>query len=113
VVVRALAMKEVTPANAIRVLSKEVLVGLFNGVLFAAIVGGIAWFWSGELSIGLVMAAAMIVTMFVAGLAGTAIPLGLARTGVDPALASGVFLTTITDVVAFMAFLGLAAGFLL
>ena len=113
VVVRALAMKEVTPANAIRVLSKEVLVGLFNGVLFAAIVGGIAWFWSGELSIGLVMAAAMIVTMFVAGLAGTAIPLGLARTGVDPALASGVFLTTITDVVAFMAFLGLAPGFLL
>jgi magnesium transporter len=69
--------------------------------------------WTGDVSIGLVMAAAIIVTMVVAGLAGTAIPLGLSRTGVDPAVASGVFLTTITDVVAFSAFLGLASLFLL
>lgn len=113
VVVRAIAMKEITGANAYRVLSKEVLVGIFNGVLFAVIIGAAAWLWTGELPIGLVMAAAIIVTMIVAGLAGTAIPLGLSRTGVDPAIASGVFLTTITDVVAFCAFLGLASLFLL
>jgi magnesium transporter len=113
VVVRAIAMKDLTPANAWRVVSKELLVGVFNGVLFAAIVGVIAWIWSGDGSIGLVMAAAMTLTMIVAGLVGTAIPIGLSRTGVDPAVASGVFLTTITDVVAFLAFLGLAAWFLL
>lgn len=113
VAVRALAMKELTRANAARVLTKEILVGVFNGVLFAGIMGVIAWIWSGDPSIGTVMAAAMIITLVVAGLAGTAIPLVLSRTGIDPAVASGVFLTTITDVVAFCAFLGLAASFLL
>ena len=113
VAVRAIAMKELTGANAWRVLSKEVLVGVFNGILFAALIGAVAWVWSGEVSIGLVMAAAMMFTMVIAGLAGTAIPLGLSRTGIDPAVASGVFLTTVTDVVAFFAFLGLAAWFLL
>jgi magnesium transporter len=113
VVVRAIAMKEITGANAGRVISKEILVGIFNGMLFAVIIGAAAWFWTGDLHIGLVMAAAIIVTMIVAGLAGTAIPLGLSRTGIDPAVASGVFLTTITDVVAFCAFLGLASLFLL
>ena len=113
VVVRAIAMKDLTPANAWRVFSKEVLVGVFNGLSFAAIVGVVAWVWSGDGAIALVMAAAMIVTMIVAGLVGTAIPIVLSRTGVDPAIASGVFLTTITDVVAFLAFLGLAAWFLL
>ncbi len=113
VVVRAIAMKDLTSANAWRVLSKELLVGVFNGLSFAVIVGTVAWVWSGDGAIGLVMAAAMTVTMVVAGLVGTAIPIGLSRTGVDPALASGVFLTTITDVVAFFVFLGLAAWFLL
>ena len=113
VVVRAIAMKDLTPANAWRVFSKEVLVGVFNGLSFAAIVGVVAWVWSGDGAIALVMAAAMIVTMIVAGLVGTAIPIVLSRTGVDPAVASGVFLTTITDVVAFLAFLGLAAWFLI
>ena len=112
VAVRAIATKELTPANAWRVLGKEVLVGAFNGVLFAVLLGIIAWAWSGDPGIGVVIAAAMIVTMVVAGLAGTAIPLGLSRTGIDPAIASGVFLTTITDVIAFLAFLGLAAWFL-
>lgn len=112
VAVRALAMKELTRANAWRVLSKEVFVGVFNGILFAGLLGVIAWAWSGDISIGVVMAMAMIVTMVVAGLAGAAIPIGLSKTGIDPAVASGVFLTTITDVVAFLAFLGLAAWFL-
>ena len=113
VAVRAIAMKELTAANALVVLSKEVLVGAFNGVLFAVIVGTIAWIWSGHVGIGAVMAAAMMITMIVAGLAGAAIPLGLSRTRFDPAIASGVFLTTVTDVVAFLAFLGLGAWFLL
>lgn len=113
VAVRAIAMKELTPANSWRVMSKEVLVGTFNGVCFAVIVGLVAWVWSGEIGIGVVMAAAMVITMIVAGLAGAAIPLGLSRTRFDPAIASGVFLTTITDVVAFLAFLGLGAWFLM
>ena len=113
VAVRALAMRDLTSANAWRVLSKEGLVGLLNGVLFAVIVGFVAWVWSGESSIGLVMAAAMAVTMVIAGIAGTAIPFCLSRTAIDPAIASGVLLTTITDAIAFLAFLGLAAWWLL
>jgi magnesium transporter len=112
VAVRAIAMKELTTANAFRVLSKEVLVGTFNGLLFALIIGVIASIWSGSMAIGAVMAAAMVITMIIAGLAGAAIPLGLSRTRFDPAIASGVFLTTVTDVVAFLAFLGLGAWFL-
>ena len=113
VAVRAIAMKELTPANAFRVLSKEILVGTFNGLLFAIILGVIAWTWSGSLGIGAVMAVAMVITLIIAGLAGAAIPLGLSRTRFDPAIASGVFLTAITDVVAFLAFLGLGAWFLI
>ncbi|MFT7571876.1 MAG: magnesium transporter [Paracoccaceae bacterium] len=113
VAVRAIAMKELTTANAFRVLSKEVLVGTFNGLLFALIIGVIASIWSGSMAIGAVMAAAMVITMIIAGLAGAAIPLGLSRTRFDPAIASGVFLTTITDVVAFLAFLGLGTWFLI
>ena len=113
VAVRALAMKELTDANSLRILSKEVLVGVFNGLCFAVIVGVVAWVWAGSLAIGLVMAAAMIISMIMAGLAGAAIPLGLSRTRFDPAVSSGVFLTTVTDCVAFMAFLGLASWFLL
>tara|TARA_R110000868_G_scaffold29889_2_gene110964 strand:+ start:3083 stop:4486 length:1404 start_codon:yes stop_codon:yes gene_type:complete len=113
VAVRAIAMKELTTTNAFRVMSKEILVGTFNGLLFAVIIGVIAWIWSGSMGVGAVMAVAMVITMIVAGLAGAAIPLGLSRTRFDPAIASGVFLTTITDVVAFLAFLGLGTWFLI
>ena len=113
VAVRSLAMKDLIPSNALRVVGKEVLVGGFNGILFAIIIGVIAWLWFSNPAIGLVIAAAMIINLVVAGLAGVAIPLGLERIGVDPALASGVLLTTITDVLGFLAFLGLAAMFLL
>jgi magnesium transporter len=113
VAVRALATKELTDVNAMRVLGKEVLVGLYNGILFAFLIGGVAWFWSDSLSIGLVMASAMVVTLVIAALAGMSIPLLLERAGIDPALGSSVILTTITDVVAFSVFLGLAAWFLL
>jgi magnesium transporter len=112
VAVRALAMKHLTRANAVRVLGKEVLVGVLNGLLFAIVVGISAWYWSGQPGIGAVMGAAVVINLVVAALAGIAIPLCLERIGIDPAVASGVFLTTVTDVVGFFAFLGLAAWFL-
>ena len=79
----------------------------------AVLAGGVAWLWFQSWQIGAVIAAAMVINMFVAGLFGTLIPIGLEKTGVDPAVASTVFLTTVTDVVGFLAFLGLAAIFLL
>lgn len=113
VTVRALATKELTRTNAARVIGKEVLVGVLNGALFAVITGAVAWVWFGGVTLGVVIGAAMVVNLAVAGLAGATIPLLLARLGVDPAVGSGVFLTTVTDVVGFFAFLGLAALVLL
>ncbi len=113
VVVRALAMKEITPTNTMRVVGKELLVGGINGVLFAILTGAVTWFWFGSALIGTVIALAMVVNMVVAGLAGTTIPVMLERNGIDPAVASSVLLTTITDVVGFAAFLGLAAWIIL
>jgi magnesium transporter len=113
VAVRALATREVTAANAGRVVGKEALVGAVNGVVFALVMGLIAAAWFQSPSIGWVIAAAMVVNMLVAGVAGALIPLALARVGVDPAVAAGVFVTTVTDVIGFLAFLGLAALFLL
>jgi magnesium transporter len=113
VAVRALATKELTVTNAVRAIGKEILVGSFNGILFAVLTGLVTWAWFGSLAIGAVIAAAMIINLIIAGLAGTAIPIGLERAGVDPAVASGVFLTTVTDVVGFFAFLGLASLVLL
>ena len=87
--------------------------GVYNGLLFAVLIGCGAWYWADSWQIGGVMAIAMIITLILAAFSGMAIPLFLARTGVDPAIASSVILTTITDVVAFSAFLGLAAWLLL
>jgi magnesium transporter len=108
VAVRALATKELTRANAMRVLAKELLVGVLNGSLFALLAGAIAWMWFGNPLIAGVIAAAMIINLVVAALAGAVVPLVLERLRVDPAIASGVFVTTVTDVVGFFAFLGLA-----
>ncbi len=113
VAVRALAMKDLTEANAPRFIGKELVVGAANGVLFAVFAGLVAWLWFASPEIGGVIAAAMVVNMIVAGAAGTLIPLGLVRFNVDPAIASSVFVTTVTDVVGFLSFLGLAAAFLL
>jgi magnesium transporter len=113
VAVRSLAMKELTRGNAWRVVWKEVLVGGINGVLFAILTGVIAGLWFGEVLLGAVIGAAMIVNLVAAGFFGSVIPLALDRLRVDPAVASGVFLTTVTDVVGFFAFLGLAAWILL
>jgi magnesium transporter len=113
VAVRALAMKDLTDATTRRFVGKEALVGGANGILFAALVAGVTWLWFGSLAIALVIAAAMVVNMIAAGLFGTLIPVALDRLKIDPAVASSVFLTTVTDVVGFFAFLGLAALFLL
>jgi magnesium transporter len=113
VAVRALATKELTATNALRVLGKELIVGGFNGIVFAALIGLIAGVWYNDIALGGVIAAAMVVNMLVAGVAGMVIPLALARLNIDPATAAGVLLTTVTDVVGFFAFLGLAALFLL
>ncbi len=113
VAVRALAMKELTTTNTMRVIGKELLVGGINGVLFAILTGAVTWFWFGSAVIGIVIALAMVINLVVAGLAGTSIPILLERNGIDPAVASSVLLTTITDVVGFAAFLGLAAWIIL
>lgn len=109
VAVRALATQDLGPVNAFRVIVRESAVGLLNGLLFAVIMAAIAYFWFGSDQLGLVIGVAMIVNLVAAALAGILIPLGLNRLGLDPAIASGVFVTTVTDVVGFFAFLGLAA----
>ena len=113
VAVRAIATKDLTLANLPRVLWKEVMVGGINGVVFAVLAGGAAAAWYGDLALGVVIGAAMIVNMLAAGLFGLAIPTALWRLGIDPATAAGVLLTTVTDVIGFLAFLGLAAALLL
>ena len=109
VAVRALATRDLGRVNATRVILREAVVGLLNGMLFALIVGGVAYFWFGSDILGMVIAAAMVINMLVAGLFGILIPLALDTLDIDPAIASGVFVTTVTDVVGFFAFLGLAA----
>ncbi len=109
VAVRALATQDLGPVNAVRVILRESAVGLLNGLLFAFIMAAIAYFWFGSGELGLVIGVAMIVNLFAAALAGILIPLGLDALDLDPAIASGVFVTTVTDVVGFFAFLGLAA----
>ncbi|HEX6980542.1 MAG TPA: magnesium transporter [Alphaproteobacteria bacterium] len=113
VAVRALATRELTPANAFRILVKEVLVGGINGFLFAIVTGTIAGLWFKDWMIGLCIGGAMVVNLLVAGLAGILIPLVSHRFRIDPAVSSTVVLTAITDVVGFLSFLGLATLLLL
>ncbi|KIN61726.1 Magnesium transporter [Sulfitobacter noctilucae] len=113
VAVRAIATKDLTGSNVWRVIRRECLVGLINGMIFAVVMGVVGIIWFGSPALGYVIAVAMVINMVVAGLAGTGIPILLERVGVDPALASGAFVTTVTDVVGFFAFLGLAAAVLL
>ena len=113
VAVRAIATKDLTGANVWRVIRRECAVGLINGIVFAVVMGVIGVIWFGSPALGYVIAAAMVVNLVIAGFAGTVIPVLLERSGIDPALASGAFVTTVTDVVGFFAFLGLAALVLL
>jgi magnesium transporter len=113
VAVRAIAMREFGSNNAVRFIVKEIIVGLLNGVLFALLMGAIASLWFSSPALGVVIGAAMVLNLFVAGTAGALIPLVLDRWGVDPAVASSVILTTVTDVIGFLVFLGLGTLFLL
>ena len=109
IAVRALAMHDLTGTNAARVIGKELIVGLANGLVFALVTGLIAYVWFDLPEVGLVIGAAMVVNMAAAALSGILIPIALDRLGIDPAIASTVFLTTVTDVVGFFSFLGLAS----
>lgn len=113
VAVRAIATRDLTGANVWRVIRREVLVGFTNGLIFAAVMGGVGAVWFGTPLLGVVIALAMVINLVMAGLAGIVIPVSLEKAGIDPALASGAFVTTVTDVVGFAAFLGLAAVMLI
>ena len=113
VAVRAIATKDLTGSNVWRVIRREILVGLVNGIGFAVLMGVVGLVWFGSMDLAYVIAAAMVINLVVAGLAGTVIPVLLEKMNIDPALASGAFVTTVTDVVGFFAFLGLAVVVLL
>ena len=113
VAVRALALREVTRANALRVIGKEFAVGTINGIIFAVIIGSVASYWFQMPLLGIIIGAAMIINLMVACLSGILIPLILDKTGIDPAIASTVVLTTITDIFGFFVFLGLGSIYLL
>jgi len=109
VTVRALATRELSSVNALRVIRRELLVGLLNGLTFALILGIVAASWFNVADLGLVIALAMVTVLAAAALGGILIPLVLIRLGVDPAVSSGPFVTTVTDVISFLSFLGIAS----
>ena len=112
IVIRGIAVGKISGGNALRLLNKETLVGMLNGVIWALIVAGIAVLWFQDYQLGAIIGAAMLINLVVAAAAGATIPIILQKLHIDPALAGGVVLTTVTDVVGFLAFLGLAATFI-
>ncbi len=113
VVVRQLALGEISQGDALRSIKKEVAIALMNGLLFALVMGTIAWIWFDMPMLGVVIGLSMIINLFMAGFFGTVIPLALKWLKIDPAIGSTVILTTVTDVVGFFSFLGLAKIILL
>ena len=113
VAVRAIAVKKLTASNALKIITKETLIGSINGMIFAIIISLISIYWFDNLLLGLIIGLAMILNLLIAGFSGIVIPLILDKLKIDPALASAVILTTITDVFGFLSFLGLATLFLI
>lgn len=113
VAVRAIASRDISSANAKRVVLRETMTGLVNGLIFAIIMGPIAFLWFGSMPIALVIGAAMLINFLGAAIAGILVPLSLEKMGADPAVSSSVFVTTVTDVIGFLVFLGLATIVLL
>ena len=113
IITRAMALGQVDRTNAARILRKELAVGLLNGAGWSIVVAAFTYLWFGDWRIGGVIAAAMIINLFMAALSGFGIPLLLKQMRIDPAIAGGVVLTTVTDVVGYMTFLGLGAALLL
>ncbi len=109
VTVRAIATRELSRRNTWRIIRREAAVGLVNGIVIAILIGVASGWWFENIDLGVVIASALVLNMLVAGLAGVLVPLALNRLKVDPAIASAVFVTTVTDVIGFFAFLGLAA----
>ena len=111
VLVRGIAMGQVVKTNQAWLINREFLIGLMNGFLWAAVVAVAASLWFDDWNIGIIIAAAMVINLVTAALTGAALPLVMTRANIDPALAGGVVLTTVTDVVGFVSFLGLATLF--
>jgi magnesium transporter len=109
IIIRDLALGELAPGDGRKALIKEIILGLFNGLAIGVVVGVIGWLWKGSATLGVVACAAMVLNQLAAGLSGVLIPLGLRFLKLDPALASSIFLTTVTDVAGFFFFLGLAS----
>ena len=112
-VIRGMATGQVSSHNAMAILRKELAVGLLNGLFFSMLIAAIAYLWYGNWGLGFVMAVAIVVNLFAGALAGALIPVVLKKMSIDPALAGGVVLTTVTDVIGILAFIGLASYLLL
>lgn len=113
VTIRAIATKELSEGNFNKVVGKEFLIGILNGIIFAVITATIVQFWFKEFTLSLLIAISMVLNMIVAGLFGILVPVSLKKLNIDPALASSVFVTTITDVIGFLSFLGIGSYFFL
>ncbi len=113
VTVRAIAKKEISSGNFLKIVTKEFVIGILNGVIFAIIAGVIVQFWFEQMDLSILIAVSMILNMIVAGLFGILVPVSLKKMNIDPALASSVFVTTITDVIGFLSFLGLGSYYFL
>ena len=111
VTVRAIATKELSSENLTKIVSKEFVIGILNGLIFALITGILIHLWFKEINLTILIAVSMILNMIVAGLFGILVPVSLKKFNIDPAIASSVFVTTITDVIGFLSFLGLGAYF--
>ena len=111
IVIRGLALGQITRHNSGWLLGREVIVGVINGMVWAAVVGAVSTYWFSDIKLGFIIGGAMVINMFVAALAGALLPLVMKRMKIDPALAGSVILTTFTDCMGFFAFLGLATWF--
>jgi len=112
VTIRAIAKKELSSGNFFTVVTKEFIIGVLNGIIFAIITGVIVQFWFKEINLSILIAISMVLNMIVAGLFGILVPVSLKKFNIDPAIASSVFVTTITDVIGFLSFLGIGSYFL-
>jgi len=111
VTIRAIATKELSSGNLTQIVTKEFIIGILNGLIFAVITGVIVQLWFKEINLTILIAVSMVLNMMVAGLFGILVPVSLKKFNIDPAIASSVFVTTITDVIGFLSFLGIGAYF--
>jgi len=113
VTIRGIATNDLTESNFLKIVLKEFNIGVLNGIIFAVITAVIVHLWFKEISLSLLIGVSMILNMIVAGLFGILVPVSLKKMNIDPALASSVFVTTITDVIGFLSFLGLGSYYFL